>query len=279
MTRQLYTYILLIIGGMSLLGCNEPYHIDEQTTEPQVVIEGLITDESMNHYVRVTKTVDFYSEEGSVPVDDASVIVTDNQGNTYNYSYQPEAERGGYYYSDIAFAGERGVAYTLTVTMEGEEYSALDSLRRVTTIDSLGVELNEDEFEDPEDEGRYYEVLLYTREPQDTEDYYLFKYYRNGLPFKDDDSDVYVSDDSYLGENIDGLATPGWFALGDSITVEMYSLTVDGFKYYSDLSNLLNNDGGFFGSPPVNPQSNISNGAMGYFQVSAVVRKSVIIED
>ncbi|MBL3655259.1 DUF4249 domain-containing protein [Fulvivirga sediminis] len=279
MTRQLYTFILLAIVGLNLIGCDEPYQIDEQTTEPKVVIEGLVTNESKRHYVRVTKTVDFYSEKGSVPVYNASVMVSDNQGNTYNYSYQANTEGGGYYYSDDIFAGEVGVAYTLNVALDGEEYSGRDSLRRVTPIDSLGVRFDQEEFDDPEDEGRYYEVLLYIHEPQETEDYYLFRYYLNGSTFKDETSDIYVSDDSFLGENIDGLATPGWFALNDSVTVEMYSLTLTGYKYYADLNNLLNNDGGFFGSPPVNPQTNISNGAMGFFQVSSVVRKSVIIED
>lgn len=57
----------------------------------------------------------------------------------------------------------------------------------------------------------------------------------------------------------------------------MFSLTRKAFIFYSDLSNLLNNDGGMFSPPPANPRNNLSNGALGYFQVSAMDFEEMVV--
>ncbi|UII20166.1 DUF4249 domain-containing protein [Fulvivirga ligni] len=275
MRKHILLYTILATITV-LFSCDDPIDLDTKQAEPVMVIEGLVTNEEHTQYVRVTKSVSFYSDQSNQPITNATVVVSDDQGNVYNYSY---SDNGGYYISDVAYAGEIGRVYSLVVNAEGEEYTASDKLVRVTTIDSLTVEIDEEEYEDPEDEGNYYEVLLYTKEPQDTEDYYLFKFYRNGDLMRDEVTDIYYSDDEFLAENIDGITTPGYFSLGDTATVEMYSISLNGFKYYSDLTNLLNSDGGLFGPPPVNPLGNISNGAMGFFQVSAVDRSSILIKE
>ncbi|HMQ00510.1 MAG TPA: DUF4249 family protein, partial [Cyclobacteriaceae bacterium] len=83
--------------------------------------------------------------------------------------------------------------------------------------------------------------------------------------------------DTLLGENISGIASPVLFKQWDWARVEMYSLSRSGYLFYTDLRNLLNNDGGLFGSPPVNPRTNLNNNALGFFQVSAVVKESIQI--
>ena len=58
----------------------------------------------------------------------------------------------------------------------------------------------------------------------------------------------------------------------------MYSLIREAFTFYSNLSRLLSSDGGMFEPPPANPQNNLSNGALGYFQVSALEAKQIEIK-
>ena len=111
---------------------------------------------------------------------------------------------------------------------------------------------------------------MFAKEPQDREDYYLFRFFRNDSILLDWSTDIYVFDDETLGESIHDISIAGYFREGDVARVEMYSLSRGGFIFYSDLSTLLNNDGGMFTPPPANPRNNLSNGALGYFQVSAV---------
>ncbi|TRX52408.1 DUF4249 domain-containing protein [Fulvivirga sp. M361] len=270
--------LFLFIGIVS--SCDEPITIDSQIIEPVMIIEGLVTNVERNHYVRVSTTVDFYDQVASQPITDAVVSVSDDRGNIYNYVHNPtqSEELNGLYLSNIPFAGEVGVTYTLNVSARDVNYTATDELFPVPTIDSLTVIINDDEFEDPEEEGQFYEVLFYMKEPQKTKDFYLFKFYKNNKPLRDDDNDIYFSDDDLLAEDINGVPTAGFFNLQDTSVVEMYSISRQGFLYYNDLSNLLQNDGGLFGSPPVNPRTNLNNGALGFFQASSVESDTIIVK-
>ena len=71
-------------------------------------------------------------------------------------------------------------------------------------------------------------------------------------------------------ESIDGVSSPIYFAPGDRARCEIYSISRDAFVFYNDLQSLLNNDGGLFSQPPSNSRSNVTNGALGFFQASAL---------
>lgn len=272
-------YILILIASFALLACEETIQLDINQVESQIVIEGLVTNEMKNHYVRLSETNGFYEKGENTKITDATVTVSDNAGNIYTFSNDPESENEGLYLSDEEFEGQIGRTYNLRVEASGEVFTASEQLFPVTKIDTLEVILNENEFEDPSENGYFYEVLFSVTEPVETEDYYLFKFYRNDTLLQDSPTDVYFSDDKLLQENIDNIETSGFFKLGDKGTVEMYSITRTAFLYYNDLFNVLNNDGGFFSPPPVNPRTNLSNNAFGYFQVSSVARDSIIVEE
>jgi hypothetical protein len=168
------------------------------------------------------------------------------------------------------FTGVIGKTYSLHVDVDGEMFEAQDKLNPVTIMDSLKYRINADEKRDPKIEKRFYELLMYTTEPPESEDFYLFRFYRNDTLNLYFPSDIYFSDDKTLAEKINGIPSPVYFQLGDSARVEMYSLSRTGFVFYNDLFNLINNDGGMFSPPPANSRTNLSNGALGFFQVSAV---------
>ncbi|MFT7161857.1 MAG: hypothetical protein ACI9GZ_003044 [Bacteroidia bacterium] len=273
-------YILLLMIGL-VYSCEETINIDVLSLPANIVIEGLITNTNEYNYIKLTKSRDFYSSGEAEVITNAVVKVTDDLGNQFNYLHNPgnDPELRGVYFPATPYLGVIDRSYTMSVVVNGEEYSATETLQPVTAIDSLTVFFNQDEFDDPEDEGRYFEVLFYAEEPQDRIDYYLFKFYRNGELLKDNDTDIYFADDKLLSGRIDDLPTAGYFAEEDEVKVEMYSMPRSGFIFYNDLSTLLNNDGGLFTPPPANPRSNISNGALGYFHVGAMANKTITIID
>ena len=91
------------------------------------------------------------------------------------------------------------------------------------------------------------------------------------------ETDVYFSDDELIGENIDGIPLPVLYGPSDQARIEVFSLSRGAFVFYRDLQKLLANDGGMFANPPANPRSNLSNGALGFFQVSAVQSGELVI--
>jgi hypothetical protein len=70
-----------------------------------------------------------------------------------------------------------------------------------------------------------------------------------------------------------------YYGKDDQAVVEVYSLSKVGYIYYNDLFSILNGDsGGMFGPIPASPRTNLNNGAIGFFQVSAIDISAVKIE-
>lgn len=274
-------FIFLISIPVLLTSCEEPYQLKQDAGDVKIVIEGLLTNDPSLQFVKVSRSADFYSSGHTPRVTDATVTVVDDLGTTIDYVHNPRNHQDslGYYFPVNGFGGELGRTYKLAVNVDGALYEAEDELAPVTPIDSLAVRLDEEERADPEDAGRFYEVLIFATEPQDEDNFYLFKFYRNDTLAYDNDSDIYYSDDKLLAENIDGIPAPSFYAIDDVVRVEAYSLSRQGYVFYNDLSSLINNDsGGMFGPIPATPRTNLSNGALGFFQVSAVAMDDIIVE-
>jgi hypothetical protein len=268
----------LFFAGL-LLSCEETIKLDLDQVQQQIIIEGVVTNNPNHQFIKVTRTLGFYQSGRPTPVTNATIVLHDNTGQSYPFSHNPTANNGqdGYYFPTAGFAGATGRTYRLEVQADNQIYEATDVLYPVTTFDSITYRLNEDQVEEPEEEGKFYELLMYAKEPQESKDYYLFKFYRNDTLITFFDTDIYSTDDILLGERIDGLPSPVYFGELDTARIEMLSLSRNGYLFYNDLFNLINNDGGMFGSPPANPRTNLTNGALGFFQASAIESDTLII--
>lgn len=273
--------VLLFFSAFLFLSCEKTVLLDLKQMPAKIVIEGLVTNQPNYQFVKISRTSRFY-ESGTTPrVTDATIFVEDDLGNQFSYVHNPsnQPDSSGYYFPVVPFVGVIGRTYTLTATVDGENYRAEDKLYSVTSIDSLEYQINNDEQDDPKEDGKFYEVLMYAKEPLETSDYYLFKFFRNDSLKLYNPADIYFADDKTLGEKIHGVPSPVYYSVGDSARVEMYSLSRDGFVFYSDLFNLINSDGGMFSPPPANSRTNLSNGALGFFQVSAIEVSGIRIKD
>jgi hypothetical protein len=272
---------LILIATILFYSCEEPVHLDVSQGETRVVIEGQVTNVAGYQYVKVSQSGGFYDTGKPTRITDADVVIKDDSGNEYPFVHNPGklADSVGYYLPVTPFTGEVGRTYFLQVIVNEQVYEAKDKLYAVTNIDSLAYRIDDDEKEDPKDYQKFYEVLIYAKEPQDTKDYYMFKFFRNDSLKVYNDTEIYFSDDETIGENIDGISTPIYFAPGDMARCEIYSLSREAFVFYSDLQSLLNSDGGLFSQPPSNSRNNLTNGALGFFQASSVHAKEIEIKE
>jgi hypothetical protein len=271
---------ILILMIVVLAGCDEAITLDLKQTPPRVVIEGQVTDVSGLQFVHITRSLDFYQSGKAEAVKNALVTITDDTGESIRFLHNPRqhADSTGYYVSQGHFVGTVGRTYTMNVLLDDVTYTASDKLLRVTSFDSLGYQPNRFRNRDKPTDGKIMELLMYAKEPQETEDNYLFKFYRNDSLIYTDKNDVYVFNDYGIGERIDGVTSPVYYAPGDTARVEMYSITRDGYLFYNDLATIMNSDGGMFSPPPANPRSNISGGALGFFQVSSMTTAGLIVK-
>lgn len=273
--------INIFLLAILLASCDEPTRLDVKQTPSRIVIEGLVTDRPGLQRVKITRSVDFYASGKSPRVENAAVQVSDDAGRQFNFIHNPRnhPDSAGIYVPETDFTGEIGRTYTLRVDVDGETYEGSDQLMRVIDIDSLAFRENENQKEDPKEAGKFYEVLMYAHEPQDEDNYYLFEFYRNDSLTLYNPTDIYFSDDNLLAGSINGVSSPVYFGREDKARIEVYSLTRKGYVFYNDLFGILNNDGGgMFGPVPASPRSNLTNGALGFFQVSAVQDSETVIE-
>jgi hypothetical protein len=273
--------LIILLFLATLVSCDVPIELDLQQTPPQVTIEALLTDKPDQPFVRVTLSTDFYSEDGADGVPDAVVTLKNDAGESVAFHHYNGANTDsvGYYLPPDGFAGQIGRIYTLSVAAAGKTFEATDSLKYVTSIDSLAYRPNIYAVQDPPSDGKIYELLIYAKEPQETKDYYLVKYYRNDSLTYGWETEVYVLDDYGVGESIDGVPSAIWYGMNDKAEIEMYSLTRQGFLFYNDLVIIMNSDGGMFSPPPANPRTNFNNGALGFFQVSAVSSRTIVLKE
>ena len=272
MNKLLFTSFIVLF-----FGCEKVVELDIGQSDPQIVIEGLLTNQDTVHYVKVSRSIQFY-EVGVNPVVDANILVKAG-GEEYLYSHNPMGidSMDGYYFSDQSYAGTIGKSYTLQVDIDGVNYTAEDTMRYVTPIDSLAFMLATNPSEEDKEDGKIYQAVLYAQEPQETEDYYQFQFYRDKMLIAYPDN-IYVFSDVSLGPNLNGLPSPVLFREGELASVQIFSLTREQYVFYTDLGNLLNSDGGMFSPPPANPRNTFSSkNVLGLWQVSAVNEDSIRI--
>ena len=274
-------YLVFSAISILLLGCEETTELDLRQTPSRIVIEGLVTNKENYQSVKITYSTEFYGSGLTPRVTDATVTVSDDSGEDHLFVHNPRnhPDSAGIYIPQKKFIGEIGKTYTLRVSSGGQLYEATDRLLPVTPIDSLRFRINDDQQEEAEESGKIYELLIYAIEPQDENNFYLFKYYRNDSLKVFNPTDIYYSDDELLGENISGIPSPVYYGANDKARLEVYSLTRNGYVFYNDLYTILSNDGGgMFGPIPAPPRTNLSNDALGFFQVSAIHSRETFIE-
>ncbi len=274
------SFIPMIISLLLFSACTEEIELDVNQSKEQLVIEGLLTDSLMRHQIIVKTSTGFYDNEKDPEISDAQVQVSEisPSGEGLIIPFFIENAKAGHYYPENPFAGKIGYTYKLQVVWKGIAYEAQDVMLPVTKIDSLQTEVV-----DPDEEisdaikdslgtetGPFYWIKFYAIEPADRVDYYNWRFFRNGVMKNEEGRFVFYASDEIVQENINGIFLPGVYTTGDTVKVEQFSLSRIGFLYYYDLESVINSDGGMFSPPPANPRTNLSNGALGFWQVSAV---------
>jgi hypothetical protein len=269
--KQFLKIILLSFSVFIGNSCTKKLDIKIDSQSDRVVIEGHVTNEVKPFIVKLSKTLALQDSNQYPTINNAFVTIGDDAGhldtliNTSDGVYQTNGIRQGIV----------GRTYYLTVKVDGQTYQALDKLFAVSPIDSLytvfleagsGLGIRED---------GYYAFFNSTDPPQE-KNYYKLDVYRNDSSvLKSNQLDV--SDDRFLAPVVKGSRLPGKFKVGDKLVFNLSSLSEAAYNYYNGVSLQLQNDGGFFSTPPANAVNNLSDGALGFFQASSVASDSLIV--
>lgn len=255
-------YLLLFsISGMIVFSsCTKVIELDLNSKDPQIVIEGNITDLPGPYTVRITKTVNFSETNSFPPVSGATVTISDDLGNT-----ETLIETSPGIYQTTTTQGAPGRTYYLNVSANTETYSAQCTMPSLVTLDTLLLEPNASFgpayyiiplYQDPAGKGNRYRCLETINQTRVKESFL----------YDDELSDGLVNGQPILNFS-DSLST------GDTVRVELQCLAKPVFLYFYSLQQTVSGQSG----APANPVSNISNEALGYFSAHTSRTKFVVI--
>jgi hypothetical protein len=165
---KLFTHkiMVLLIIGMTAMGCTEQYVMQTNTFEDALVVEATLTNELKNQEVRISRTYRF-EQDGPTFETGAEVYVTDDLGTRYDF-----AESGEKYISTTAFTAEAGKTYRLTIiTSQGKRYeSTTQMLTTVTNMENLTASVK------VRDNQRGVAITASSFDPANTSKYYRYDY-------------------------------------------------------------------------------------------------------
>jgi len=288
MRNTLLPFLFLI-----LISCEDIITPELPTNDPILVVDAWLNNLNEEQKIILSSTQDYLDSTSSPSVSGAIVQVSDNLGNVFDFI---ESVPGEYVWQPTNLKsnlGDVGSSYTLNIQHDGKEIIAQSTMNRTSTIDS--VNFVRGQFP----EGSYY-AEFWSREEAGIGDAYWIKSYVNGI-YQNGLDDIITCIDagaSSEGAVIDGIPfippirrgitrfetdddgdfiSP--FNKGDSIYVEIHSVTYEAFDFLNKTSIQINRPGGFgelfavsLSNVPTNLQVVNDNRfpVVGFFNISAV---------
>lgn len=254
---------LFLLVMISVYSCEKVIQVDLNSAAPQIVIEGEITNANGPYKVKISKTVNFSSDNVFPPVSGAVVKITDNTGFTESL-----AETSPGTYATHSIAGKPGNTYSLLVLAEGKQYTAVSTMPQPVNFDSVTIEktriFNNTQisavvnFKDAPGLGNYYQFIEYLNGVYLPETFVL---------------EDRLSDGKYISRSL--FSDSSDLKTGDNLLVKMYCIDANVYSYMRTFRQVTSNDNQ--SASPANPNTNISNGALGYFSAHTIQTKQVTI--
>ncbi len=249
--------VTLLTLGLS--ACQRVVSIDLNKADPHIVIEGVVTDGPGPYTVSITKTGSYFEPALVFPtVSGATVVLSDNAGTSDTLQ---ETLPGKYVSSHLT--GVEGRTYHLSVMAEGKEYDGSSVMPSKVRIDSVYTTVLR-----APDGDRGYNIFVQFKDPPVQGNYYRVIVHTNLMPPDSVTGQRYllVSDKLLNGnEATYQIRARRNIDPGDTLTVALLSVDRATYDYYTTLRNILSFDRSPTALAPANPNTNLSNGSLGYF--------------
>ena len=286
--RLRYTYPHCYIWLTALIlasACTERIDIELDSTYARLVVEGAVTTDSMNHYVMLSITSDFFANKPSPRVQNAVVELSFGEETLQLIENE---ETPGRYETPHAFRGEVGTTYDLDISQldvnedgEEESYHASSTMAGGAELEKIELKY----YPTPIVSG--YTVFMYAHHPPELRDWFGFKLVKNNDILTDSLYKYSVlSDEIFDSGYFPGLPV-GFLSdddprqavhPGDTITFELNCIEESYYNFVIEAQLEIAGYYPLFSGPSSNVISNIDNGAMGIFAAYSIQRLSIVME-
>jgi hypothetical protein len=295
MKRTITSLILIVIASGIFVSCEDIINPTLQSADPVVVVDAWISNLPGTQTISLTYTQPYFEEVLPPALTGALVTVNDDQGKSFLF-IENVTKPGHYEWAPSGGDSLRvGGKYLLTIITPSDTFQAQSYMGRVPAIDSITYEPDENiATGDP-----IVRAEFWATDPVGTGDAYWIRAYKNGVPLlKPGELNIAFDAGVSIGGPADGvvfiapirrrinatdrneddqLLSP--IQNGDSMHVQIHSVTVAAFTYLNEVSIQTNRPGGFaelFATPLANVSTNVFNvnsgrpKAVGFFNVAAV---------
>lgn len=267
MKKRIYLYPA-ILAILVVPACKKVIRIDLNNAAPQIVIEGEINNHRGPYAVRISKTVNFSASNVFPPVTDATVTLTDSTTGRTDTLVR-SAQAGTYLTSTLI--GSPLHTYSLSVTAEGRQYTAVSRMPLPVFLDSVTFAMNYD-FSNKQERN----AVVNFRDPKGLGNYYQFTETVNGrlIPniFVFEDR---LSDGKYIEQPL--FNDSAYLQKNDTLLLTMNCVDKNIYSYFLTLATVTGNPNNSQPATPANPVTNLSNGALGYFSAHTTQIVKIVI--
>lgn len=286
-----------IILLAALGSCEDIIHPELESAPPVLVVDAWINNKPEPQVVKLTSSQPYFEQTVPPGVLGAVVTITDNHGTIFPF-VADKVVSGNYVWTPLPGQGfgSVGDSYRLSIQVNGELFEASSYMGRVPLIDSLS--FTEEVW--GVGTGRTEPFAnFWATDPDGIGDAYWIRSYKNGVPLSKP-SEINMAFDAGLSiggqtdgvtfirpirvrinsndKNADDESIPP-ISAGDSINVQIHSITVAAFTFLTELRIQTDRPGGFqelFATSLANVSTNVVNRSpvgtkvQGFFNVSAV---------
>jgi hypothetical protein len=248
-------FSLLIL--LAFNACQKVIDVDLNSKDPLYVVEGFVTLGETTHRLTITKSLDIDESIAYPAVDNATVVLSDDQGNS-----QVMAMVGPGIYEVSGFSVSEGHTYSVSISVDEKQFNASGKMPFDVPFDSLEV------FPFSFGPASVNTLVPIRIDPAGIENFYQFNIIQNGKKVPG----IFIQYDKYSdGNEMKEPLFAGDLLTGDTVKVEMFGIDKTIFTYFYTLQQNQQ------GATPANPTSNFSGGCLGYFSVRTKGVKQIVI--
>lgn len=284
--------------AITLASCETTINPRLENSERILVIDAWVNQKMVRQEIKVTRSQPYFENTFPANVPGATVFVTDlTSGEIYPFQEGVNA----YYWDPVVKPfGMIGNTYELTIIADGERFVAQSELRRVPPVEGIKFTYHEETLVIKQE---HYMAEFIASDLPGLGDTYWIKAWKNGN-FLNNPTELNVVYDAGFsaGQSVDGTSfiipirknfinpldkVPGKtnefkppYVVGDSVSVEIHSITPIAFDFLYGLYFQIGRTGGFselFSMPLANVITNITPASetsttpvAGFFNVAAV---------
>ena len=258
------SYLIIIALTVFFLSCKKTITPKLNNADPQLYIQGAVSDTAGPYFVTIVKTVGFYESNIYPGVPGATISITDSTADITDQLI--ETATTGVYRTRTIMQGIPGHTYLLKVYLDGKTYTASSTMPRPVLLDSVTFNTSD---------TTEIAAIAHYQDPANTINYYKYNLVLNGviarrfLTFEDR-----LSNGRYIRDKI--ATDTGEIKRNYSVQLNLVGIDAGVYSYLHEAEAVAYDNDDLVS--PATPGSNIHGGCLGYFSAQTVSNKTAVVK-